>query len=80
MYIDAINDSKNDRIHVVERTSEGKRTYKEFLLPMFFITAILRASIVLSITILSVDFQLEKKQSLKKKNVYIPASNYLKAM
>jgi DNA polymerase elongation subunit (family B) len=30
MYIDAINDSKNDRIHVVERTSEGKRNYKEF--------------------------------------------------
>ena len=30
MYIDAINDSKNDRIHVVERTPEGKRSYREF--------------------------------------------------
>jgi len=30
MYVDAINDSKNDRIHVVERTPEGKRSYREF--------------------------------------------------
>jgi len=30
MYIDAIHDGKNDRIHVVERTPEGKRTYKEY--------------------------------------------------
>lgn len=30
MYVDAINDSKNDRIHVVERTPDGKRTYQEF--------------------------------------------------
>lgn len=30
MYIDAIHDSKDDRIHVVERTSEGKRAYKEY--------------------------------------------------
>ena len=30
MYVDAIHDNKNDRIHVVERTSEGKRAYKEY--------------------------------------------------
>jgi len=30
MYVDAIQDSKNDRIHVVERTPEGKREYKEY--------------------------------------------------
>ena len=30
MYVDAINDSKNDRIHVVERTPGGKRAYREF--------------------------------------------------
>ena len=30
MYIDAINDSKNDRIQVVERTPEGERKYREF--------------------------------------------------
>ena len=29
-YIDAILDSKSDRIHVVERTPEGKRLYKEY--------------------------------------------------
>jgi DNA polymerase elongation subunit (family B) len=29
-YVDAINDSKNDRIHVVERTSDGTRSYQEF--------------------------------------------------
>jgi len=29
-YIDAINDTKNDRIHVVERTPEGKRSYREY--------------------------------------------------
>ena len=29
MYVDAIQDSKNDRIHVVERTPEGNREYKE---------------------------------------------------
>ena len=29
-YIDAISDSKSDRIHVVERTPEGKRLYKEY--------------------------------------------------
>jgi DNA polymerase elongation subunit (family B) len=30
MYVDAINDPKHDRIHVVERTPEGKRNYQEF--------------------------------------------------
>jgi DNA polymerase elongation subunit (family B) len=30
VYIDAINDSKNDRIHVVERTPDSKRSYREF--------------------------------------------------
>jgi DNA polymerase elongation subunit (family B) len=30
MYIDAILDSNADRIHVVERTPEGKRAYKEY--------------------------------------------------
>ena len=30
MYVDAVHDVKNDRIHVVERTPEGKRTYKEY--------------------------------------------------
>jgi DNA polymerase elongation subunit (family B) len=30
MYVDAISDTKNDRIHVVERTPSGKREYKEF--------------------------------------------------
>ena len=29
-YIDAILDNKSDRIHVVERTPEGKRLYKEY--------------------------------------------------
>lgn len=29
-YIDAILDSKSDRIHVVERTPEGKRLYREY--------------------------------------------------
>jgi DNA polymerase elongation subunit (family B) len=29
-YVDAINDTKNDRIHVVERTFDGKRAYREF--------------------------------------------------
>jgi DNA polymerase elongation subunit (family B) len=29
-YIDAIHDNNGDRIYVVERTPEGKRTYKEF--------------------------------------------------
>ena len=29
-YIDAIHDRDSDRIFVVERTPEGKRTYKEF--------------------------------------------------
>jgi DNA polymerase elongation subunit (family B) len=29
-YIDAVLDSNNDRIHVVERTPEGKRTYQEY--------------------------------------------------
>jgi DNA polymerase elongation subunit (family B) len=30
MYVDAIQDTKNDRIHVVERTTEGTRQYKEY--------------------------------------------------
>jgi hypothetical protein len=30
MYVDAILDSKNDRIHVIERTPEGSRVYKEY--------------------------------------------------
>ena len=30
MYVDAINDAKNDRIHVIERTSDGTRSYQEF--------------------------------------------------
>jgi DNA polymerase elongation subunit (family B) len=29
-YIDAISDNKSDRIHVVERTPDGKRLYKEY--------------------------------------------------
>ncbi len=29
-YVDAIHDNNGDRIYVVERTPEGKRTYKEF--------------------------------------------------
>jgi len=29
-YIDAIHDNNSDRIYVVERTPEGKRTYREF--------------------------------------------------
>ena len=29
-YIDAIHDNNGDRIYVVERTPDGKRTYKEF--------------------------------------------------
>lgn len=29
-YVDAINDRDGDRIYVVERTKEGKRTYKEY--------------------------------------------------
>jgi len=30
MYVDAINDAKNDRIHVIERTLDGTRSYQEF--------------------------------------------------
>lgn len=30
MYVDAIQDNKNDRIHVIERTPEGIRQYKEY--------------------------------------------------
>ena len=30
MYVDAINDAKNDRIHVIERTLDGTRRYQEF--------------------------------------------------
>jgi DNA polymerase elongation subunit (family B) len=30
MYVDAVIDQKSERIHVVERTSDGKRQYREF--------------------------------------------------
>jgi hypothetical protein len=52
MYVDAINDAKNDRIHVIERTSDGTRSYQEFPATMYFIIPTLKASIVLSIVTL----------------------------